>query len=895
MKVVCIAVWAALAGSGFAQSTAPVPVTTPGQNWGLPHWHTLNGEDCLNAVCLPASNQMGITFTLPGTDSGSGKAVTSWNHTSAAIYNASGNLIKHLWYNRAYPAGVAQGTLWDGNDDYGNAATGSPYTAKIEYDNVVRNWDGVIGNTSSSWGGPYDWDQADTLSPSIAFLNGTGYAATYYNEGNVPAVTFPESAPNALVLPFPNTLFLNAKFAYAATDGNLIYFATTPLNDPAMTSYVAAFYPGGQLYGFANGAAVTNQCNNYNVPHRCIPSFTVVDNTAFPAGQITGLAVQTGGSLLATAHGVYYYGLTTPEAGLNQVNVFNKTTGAAVCNVSIPNPQLMAFDLGGNLWVISGNAGFNGTDTLYEVSGVCSSNTITTPIGGLGNPVAVAVSPTTGNLFVADGGAHQQIYEYNATTYALVSTLGQLGGYGNASTCNATIDPQGPNVPTFYFDPNFVGVKDLTLQTAFVANNIQMDDHGDLWVTDHFRDAILHYTKTGGSWAYVNRIMYQPYNYRATVAPGAPTRVFAGPVGLLEYAVNYSVPLLPGDPEAAGGNGSWDVVRNWYPCVMQQVPSTSYPGYLDNRNTATFSNGTTYLYPFSEKTFSFSLALNPHTNGVLTYEVVGSSFPGGAYLDNAGNYYTLSGSGSGPYTYRIYESPTNGFDANGFPTWGSSVQLASFTADPTQGQPRAANTQLTYNPSTGGVVPVFEVNANTIVTGTTPAFHIGFLQNGGTSLFAMSMPQNAKLLYPDGDGSFPAATYAGIAQLGTNTYSLNHDIFAFINGNWGYFGCQFFQYRDDGMFLGQFGWQTSYAFQQWGTWGPQGVGNSTVNQPRVPGFCGDVGHPMYTQVGSDYYVFVGDEGYHEGTHRWHIANLASVHEATATGTLGSTVGLSQTF
>jgi len=104
---------------------------------------------------------------------------------------------------------------------------------------------------------------------------------------------------------------------------------------------------------------------------------------------------------------------------------------------------------------------------------------------------------------------------------------------------------------------------------------------------------------------------------------------------------------------------------------------------------------------------------------------------------------------------------------------------------------------------------------------------------------------------------------------------------------------EFYHFRDNGLFLGQFGFQTSENDQKRPTaYGMQGFPSHTLDLPLAPGLCGDVSNPQFIQIGSDYYAYIGDEAYYKGAHRWHISNLSSIHELTASGLLGTTLHLS---
>jgi hypothetical protein len=66
---------------------------------------------------------------------------------SAGVYNSSGVLVRTIWSMVPYSAG-RHISSWDGHDDFGDPATGAPFTIKILCSNTNYMWEGVIGNTS---------------------------------------------------------------------------------------------------------------------------------------------------------------------------------------------------------------------------------------------------------------------------------------------------------------------------------------------------------------------------------------------------------------------------------------------------------------------------------------------------------------------------------------------------------------------------------------------------------------------------------------------------------------------------------------------------------------------------------------------------------------------------
>jgi hypothetical protein len=427
------------------------------------------------------STELGFTFTFP-----------SALRSSAIVTDSTGLLRRTLWSNRSYPAGQQIGVIWNGLDDNGVAVSSSsgPFTVTLQTNSVNFNWRGLIGFI----GDPFSqssWNlSAEAFPLDMASIGTQGYLSMNLSESSFSVESFPLATPIRGVAPL-NTLMFNSGFVeYAATDGTLLY-VTARGETTGAKSGVFAFDQNGYFHSFSSGTLLptANQPTNSESDPTFIQtaSTQVVDETTAGTSAITGIAVCPSSQVLATAHG-----LLGTITSLDEVFEWDKDTGAPIATISVPNPHRMTCDHSGNLWIISGS-GISG-DVLYEVSSGSTTASVSS-ITGLSNPVALSVSPITGDLFVADGGANQQIFEYSGTT--LVRTLGVSGGYGTGTSCNSTYSTN-----KFHLDHNgVVG----TIPDKF----IDADSNGDLWVSDPDSGMIRHYTLTVGAWTYVNRIMSQ--------------------------------------------------------------------------------------------------------------------------------------------------------------------------------------------------------------------------------------------------------------------------------------------------------------------------------------------------------------------------------------------------
>jgi hypothetical protein len=241
----------------------------------------------------------------------------------------------------------------------------------------------------------------------------------------------------------------------------------------------------------------------------------------------------------------------------------------------------------------------------------------------------------------------------------------------------------------------------------------------------------------------------------------------------------------------------------------------------------------------------------------------------------------------------VYVAPQahlTGYDSANMPIYGPLIKGEPVSINHAHGEP--FGTFLASDPTSGGITVVFDQNVNHDVPGKTPAFHLGGILPGGTSFAWTAMPQK-DIAWTDGDGNFPAADLANMAQEGSEVHALGREIFAMYAGNYSAWGCQFFHYHEDGLFIGQFGYMTSFSATPNGqdAWGINGIPNVATGENKAPGFCGDVGVFKLFRVGNRIKIIHGDESYFPGLHEWDISGLDTITELSATGPMGSTLTL----
>ena len=851
-----------------------VAMQSPAPNWAEPtseDWAE-SAEADRQGQRAPGAGEIAFSFTL----------AESARDTSAGVYDAQKNLIRTLWSARPYSGGTHR-AIWDGKDDAGDPAPPGAYTIRLLHANVHYDWEGVIGVTEDSLAGPDNWDSTASFPNSIAFLHGKAYVAGGYNEGRIEAYVFDEKTP-LTISPLNMALSTGGEFEDAVTDGQRIYFATLHYVGNGSNA-VVAFQPDGQPYSFPQGTEIPPVdhlpayfVNLHTRPKSWLPRLRGVDVAPFRDTVITGLAVERNGNLLASAHGGR--GGRPPRASLDAIYLWDKNTGAALGKIAgIPNPQRMAFDRNNDLWVIEGgpvaDLYWNSGARLVRIHDPGGKNEIGEPIPGLENPAGVTVDPMNGHLFVADGGASQQVKEFDPKTGRLLSALGTPGGYGRGAACDPTVRPT-----TFWLDFNFRA-------TGSSMPWIAIDEGGDLWVGDFTSGRILrfHQGKLAG------RIEESRWNYHVSVPQADPTRVFAGWNGMLEYKVDYSVPLEPSDPVSPGARHSWTLVRNWYPCFLQAEAGQQDGKAAELIFAEKLKNGQTYgLVTYHGGRFAgkSALVLLPESGRISIANDRVAPFVGVTF-DSEGNFYRPFRSGP-PDTPRfvITKYSISSYDAQRFPSWDHGTHIANMTADLAKGNPAPICGICDLAPSQGGVIPIFA--GPSFDQGSTPgrpSFHLGGLPVNGTALQWQAMPEKP-IRFPDGHGTYPAKLSR--YEAGNAAHAIHHDIFAGVNGVWFDFSCQFYHYRDDGLLVGQFGWRRwdNHVHMS------PGLPDPLAGDALAPGFCGNDLSFRIVSVGKDYYMYVPDEGYRSGTHRWHIWNLDSIREMSAEARPGATVQLGDT-
>ena len=238
--------------------------------------------------------------------------------------------------------------------------------------------------------------------------------------------------------------------------------------------------------------------------------------------------------------------------------------------------------------------------------------------------------------------------------------------------------------------------------------------------------------------------------------------------------------------------------------------------------------------------------------------------------NNESAWITLGPDGSARYTTvgnsSWYQSTLAGFDTNNNPVWNPQALLASASNGSTDPVPRSGSGMNNLSSiSTNGILISFDQSLNN-------GWHLGGVKVGGTNWLWKASPAGDL----NGRGTYEIDN--GVQYAGNTAQAIDRQVVYGYNGE--FFrsqgqAAQTMHYYDDGLFVGQFGEST--------------LGHSPY-EGALPGYAGNDFSPYFVRTNGDYYLWLNDESAH-GLQRWHFANARNIREQIGSGTLGSTVAL----
>jgi hypothetical protein len=735
-------------------------------------------------ISIAQSSSVSFSFSLP-----------SAARTSAGVFMKDSTLVKTLWSNVNYSGGTHT-AVWDGTDDQGNVVAANSYDIRVLSNNVVYAWEGVVGNTSSAQSGNTVLHSYQNMW-AMAISGSTAYYTTNYNENTTSTFKLnTSSVQSKTAIDVPGG---PAVINFVATDNTNVYWAGTDGFNTATSFVYATRTIDDQPVNFSSGKPVS-------ITYRSSPLQSCIDVGTNANATITGLAVQKTGNFLFVSHQL-----------LNQLNVFNKTTGALIKSVSITAPASLVVDGNDNLWIASGNS-----VVKYGVNVDGSLQAAAVTLSGFASPLAIAVSPDNNTVVIADGGNSQQLKAFSNSNGTVSWTYGQAGGYATDATVT--------NDKFYFSDINGINRSFLT----FVPD-------GSFWVGDPGNNRAIHLDANRN---YLERIMYMPHFYGCTVDVNDPTRAFAD---YLEFKIDYSKGLDP-------NNGSWTLVKNWGFNVTS--------GYQDQsrfHSVATLSNGRTYglirhgsVWAVVELISGGGLRIT----GINTSNLDCQLYPDGS-IKTGFSFNSLGVSST------FLSKPLVGFDGSNNPQWGPATVIATSPPatifDPLY---TAGNSTITSS----NIAVAFDAGLPPSPFGSA-GFHLGGIKMGTNKWLWRTAP----VTFTGYTGPFPLdGSYDignGVQYGGSVVMPLDRTVI------WGYHG-EFWknsetnkwnQLYDDGLMVGQFG-----------ITGPETNGVEAAAMMAGNALSATI----VKDASGNAYLYHCDESYHGGLHRWKITGLNTIQEQT---------------
>jgi FlgD Ig-like domain len=671
--------------------------------------------------------------------------------TSAAVFDASGRLVRTLWSGRSEPRGSIE-ISWDGRDDEGTSVHGGRYFARVLFNQVRYVWDGVIGNTSRDTVGAHFHRALAPISDMAIDGRGDAFYVVGYNEQQNAINRFEVSDPQARTALAADDY--RRVFKYACTDGTLAYFANvgllapsgSPMRDPA-TFVVALRVSDGREYHFAEGRVVVPDLTRPGA-NRWESAIDYADENQERGGGFnqapSGLAVQQRGKLLFVSH-----------ESLNEVHILDKSTGAPAGTIRLFAPAAIATAPDDSLWVIARPPG--GPVLVHLALRGREWVPITEVRDGLEAPNALGISPLDGTVLVADS-ERQQLLAFDEHGRARWR-FGLEGGYRHGD----------PDVSTdrFWFMPG--------------ETYIAFQPDGSFWVGDPGNARNLHFA---ASRRYLDQIMYLPKSYVVAVDPADPTRVFNQ---YLEFTVDYSKPL----------RNSWRLVRNW----GAGLDSSYFYDMAGLRTVVTLRNGRTYGV-VSQRDSRFK-ELEELTGRGLRATGTKLEYGERLYPDGSRRQFVERLD-----DVAVYSRTLSGFDAANNPQWNAPEMLARVSGV----QPR--DPYYHDAPSTIANEPTFPVTSSGMLVffnpGRSPGYHLGGVRAAGNTWSWRASPSGHWMLDRAGAVTSLDGTYElgrGVQYLGSIPLTSGRNIIYGYHGEaWnGGQADQWMHFYDDGLFVGQFG------------------------------------------------------------------------------------------
>lgn len=576
---------------------------------------------------------MYLTYTLP-----------SPANTAAGIYNASGILIRQLWSMKSESAG-AKSQWWDGLDQFGNIATGGPFSSQLEYYNISANVDGILGNSATTQSGTNSlsalWGQGVDGMDAVQ-VGSTIYYASGYGEGSPSLWKTTTSNINSRINMIGKTL--DCVLEFVASDGTNLYISGYDAFSTTNTFTYAHVISTEAYKTFSSGT--TYNTNITNVPLSCIGY-----NTGSSLYRISGLAVQQSGNFLIQ---------TRTQA--NQVLIINKNTGATVQTYTITSAGRCAVDGSDNVWICDAT-----NIKQYSINASTGAITATGKTISLTNVGSLRCT-ANGSAMLAADMTNQQVHAYRT------SDGGSLWTYGTGDyRTDATVT-----------NSKFYWVDSTQQYRTFVS---PLSDSTFL-VGDRQNARTLHIGNDHTTFIEAQSFLQTPYY--VYVDPKNQTRIFAK---WMEFSYNYTTK-------------AWALVKNWGASVVSSQYDNARniirPVTLSNGRTYCMLSGITVGgYHVCELVSGGVLRVTSVNESVGGGESYG--------IDSLGFLWKCSRPGGGIGTVITYTTyALTGFDGSNNPIWSGTPSTTTTIPATTATNTRGGSITSSVLVTTGGNLILYD-------------------------------------------------------------------------------------------------------------------------------------------------------------------------------------------
>ena len=333
--------------------------------------------------------------------------------TSAGLYDAEGRLVRTLWTMKELAASKQTG-MWDGLDEFGQAAPAGEYEYRVVLNGSTYRNVGLIGNNGRP---PDDKGHTPNGVQSLAVdAAGAVYSANGWDEAGADFKKWDADGNSVYDAQYqirngkpngaPYSVATDAEYLYCGMGG----WARAPFN--SMQQVQRFRLADGKQEKFTETGRDDGHILVYEWPEKQVPEGTPEADAALMKSPLRALAITGETILVADALG-------------GRVLKFHKVTGKPLGEFPVKLPHALTVDKSGRIWV--GHE--HHTISVFAADGKDGRAVIK----DVGEVEQICFGPK-GELCVADGPAGQvKIYDVSGAEARLVRTFGQKAQAGDAA------------------------------------------------------------------------------------------------------------------------------------------------------------------------------------------------------------------------------------------------------------------------------------------------------------------------------------------------------------------------------------------------------------------------------------------------------------------------------